>query len=204
MRKKKHIHRQPCKLPQLKAPDQLWEGIEARLAKEDHSDRMISKLAASLPEYAPEQDLWKEISSRLDKEQSTVVSSKRHYLGFTGLVAMVLLLIGALRFFGPGETVSYSYEKGNSAVIEPGSVHAPKPSAGIDGNIAEYCRKMPEVCRRPIFQDIQVKIAELERKEESLVRLISAEKDQKLGYYLVRIRNEKMELSRELLKMFTL
>ncbi len=189
-------------MEQRKPRKDVWEKLSNRLRHETWEEENYDALRIAireLPNYqAPE--VWTEMQQRLHPRKIGLQLENKRW--FVGIAASILLIVGLFWIVNPiktnveGYTVQYDVEK---VEVKPNVLLSEEAEeADLLDYIQYQCASVQLQCEKPYFKDLMQQYQDLTQAEEELKKEISKMPNDQLLKYQIRIRKERVEISKEL------
>jgi len=195
-------------LPEHKAPDDLWDKIEAHLEGDyqENNKETLRKAINQLPVYKANEAIWNKILEKLDEKSVFIFSNNSNLIINISKIAAVFVLLFSLTIvvynqikLSPKETIIYTEE-----VFETGSQFEDESISmnHMENFIAMNCEKIPETCTKPEFKELKNQLEELKQEAGKIKEMLKQHKDPNLEKFLYRIENDQMQIQKEITQLF--
>jgi len=180
------------KLPEYKAPENLWQKIEEKLAQQNPN---LTNAIQNMPLYKAPVNTWEKIEHELDKNKRIGKGKELRLLIRISAAAILVLSVGVglwLRF-GNKNTELERLQVKNIEIHQNGD--------GIESiyNPA-LCKSNPQICNTDLFKSLDKELNEIKTEIETMKPMIKGNDPQLMKYYY-RLENEKAEIEKRLVKI---
>jgi hypothetical protein len=190
------------KLPQFKAPDNIWDKIQNELNTPEEMVPLKEALS-KLPTYDAPDSIWSTIEKSLDpqakKENGFMVFMSKPLVS---IAASLLLLIGFMAwFFNQPSATNQEVElvQYEEVIQEDWQIQADEDEAAF-ALVDQFCREKHFVCNQPEFQNLKSELDELNLACDAMKEVIGNYNDApEMIAQLTEIEMERTEVLKKLM-----
>jgi len=179
------------KLPELKAPEGVWDSVEKKLK--------YLQAIHDLPEYLAPENAWEGVEKELDKA-ITRKRTKTILLLIRTSAAVIVFLLALY-----GIRVIIEDKSKNQDMLQELRTEMPDMNKMEETGFESIynpalCRSNPQICNTPLFKSLDNELNVIKVEIEEMKPMVKGGDPQLLKYYY-RLVNERTEIEKRLVKL---